>query len=76
MTLRETAGIGGKKPRRRRDLRRKSDGCDTAIQKKKSHAGGATCGERAMAVIQPYKKRRATPEARPAEKGNLRRDKG
>ena len=41
-----------------------------------------------MAVIQPYKKRRATPEARPAEKhdrapkarptekGNLRRDKG
>ena len=34
-----------RKPRRRRGLRRKSNGCDTAKQKKKSHAGGAACGE-------------------------------
>ncbi len=32
------------------------------------HARGAACGEIAMAVIQPYKRRRATPDARPAEK--------
>ena len=44
------------------------DGCNTAMQKKKSHAGGEACGERAMAVIQPYKRRRAAPEARPVEK--------
>ena len=29
-----------------------------------------------MAVIQPYKRRRAAPKARPTEKGNLRGDKG
>ena len=58
------------------------------VQRKKSHAGGEACGETAMAVIQPYKRRRAAPEARPAEKphrapkarptekGNLRGDKG
>jgi hypothetical protein len=46
------------------------------MQKKKSHAGGEACGEEEKAaVIQPYKRRRATPEARPAEKGNLRGDK-
>ena len=39
-----------------------------AERKGESHAGGAACGEKAMAVIQPYKRRRATPEARPAEK--------
>ena len=43
----------------------------------KSHAGGAACGEeKGVAVIQPYKRRRAAPKARPAEKGNLRRNKG
>ena len=46
MTKLETAGIGGKKPRRRRGLRRKSDGCDTAIQKKKIRAKSATYRER------------------------------
>ena len=77
MTQLETAGKGGKKPRRRRGLRRKSDGCDTAIQKKKSRAKSATYGEeKGVAVIQPYKRRRAAPKARPAEKGNLSRDKG
>ena len=35
---------------------------------RRSHAGGEACGEKAMAVIQPNKRRRATPEARPAEK--------
>ena len=38
------------------------------MQKKKSHARGEAYGERAMAVIQPCKGRRATPEARPTEK--------
>ena len=46
------------------------------VQRKKSRDGGEACGEKAMAVIQPYKRRRATPEARPTEKGNLRGDKG
>ena len=58
------------------------------VQRKKSRDGGEACGEKAMAVIQPYKRRRAAPEARPAEKphrapkarptekGNLRGDKG
>ena len=32
-------------PRRRRSLRRKSDGCDTAKQRKKSRAGGEAYGE-------------------------------
>ena len=77
MTQRRTVGKGGKKPRQRRGLRRRErGGCDTAIQKKKSRAKSATCGEKAMAVIQPYKRRRAAPKARPTEKGNLRGDKG
>ena len=46
MTQLETAGKGGKEPRQKPDLRRKSDGCDTAIQKKKSRAKSATYGER------------------------------
>ena len=32
-------------PRQRRGLRRKSDGCDTAKQRKKSHARGEAYGE-------------------------------
>ena len=46
------------------------------VQRKKSRDGGEACGEKAMAVIQPYKRRRAAPKARPTEKGNLRGDKG
>lgn len=51
-------------PRRRRGLRRKSDSCDTAKQRKKSHARGEACGE-------------ARPHAKSATygKGNLRGDK-
>ena len=37
-----------------------------------SRARGAACVEKAMAVIQPYKRRRATPKARPAEKKEWR----
>ena len=53
------------------------EGCSDAItaQKKKSRDGGEACGEKAMSVIQPYKRRRAAPKARPTEKGNLRGDK-
>ena len=52
-------------PRQRRGLRRKSDGCDTAKQRKKSHAGGEAYGE-------------ARPRTKGATygKGNLRGDKG
>ena len=47
------------------------------MQKKKSRAKSATYGEeKGVAVIQPYKRRRAAPKARPVEKGNLRGDKG
>ena len=45
----------GRKPRRRRGLRRKSNGCDTAIQKKKSRAKSATYGEEKLAAVtQPH----------------------
>ena len=45
----------GRMPRRRRGLRRKSNGCDTAIQKKKSRAKSATYGEeKGAAVTQPH----------------------
>jgi hypothetical protein len=50
----------------KRGLRRKSDGCDTAKQKKKSHAGGEACGERES---------HARGEAYGEGKGNLRGDK-
>ena len=83
MTRRETAGVGGKKPRRRRGLGRKAmaviqpnkgrRAAPKARPTEKGNLRGDKIGrERGGAHPQPLPKggEKATPEARPAENGD------